>query len=195
LVESGWEPDFSRRLVAENIHFEDGVYRHFTGELLEGRFLSLDMRNRRTDLAAVESSGRLVGFRRHGDHSWIDRSLVHRSLLKASGRGAFSHTIFPGSAETFSLIFMGCLTGNGVRAEGVYLVSAIDLIPNPALELPPGEWELLYQFYAIGFPPLCVEVHLRYGAFADAAATLLRQYTAPGPADVPTNGASVKGLS
>jgi hypothetical protein len=42
----------------------------------------------------------------------------------------------------------------------------------------PGKWELRYQFYAIGFPPLCVEVGLRFDTFSHATARMLRQYTA-----------------
>jgi len=177
LDHSGWDPGFSRRLFAENVRFEQHTYIHFTGELMNGRFLSLDIANRRADMAALETSGRLVGFRRPGEKSWRPRSPDHRSLLKASGRAAFSQTVFPGSSETFTLVFMGRLTSSVRSADGVYLVSAIDLNPNNPLPLDPGEWELLYQFYAIEFPPLCVEVSLRYGTFADATAVLLRQYT------------------
>lgn len=173
---SEWDPGFSRRLFAENVQFENYSYMHFTGERMVGRFLSLDIANRRSDMAALETSGRLVGFRRPGETDWRPRSLYHRSLLKASGRAAFSHTVFPRSSETFNLIFIGSLIGNTGSAEGAYLVSAIDLVPNPQRPLDPGEWELLYQFYAIGFPPLCVEVFLRYDTFADATARLLQQY-------------------
>ena len=144
---------------------------------MNGRFLSLDIANRRSDMAALETSGRLVGFRRPGEKGWRPRSLYHRRLLKASGRAAFSHTVFPGSSEVFTLVFLGKITGNSGFADGVYLVSAIDLHPNPPLPLDPGEWELLYQFYAIGFPPLFVEVSLHFVTFADATALLLRQYT------------------
>ena len=104
--------------------------------------------------------------------------MYHRSLLKASGRSGFSHTIFPSSSETFNIVFLGTVVGSpGQRSDGVYLNSALDLTPNPPLPLEPGAWELLYQFLAIGFPPLCAEVCLRYGTFANAEGQVLQQYT------------------
>lgn len=175
---SGWEPSYSRRLRAENVRFKHDRYIHFTQELMDGRFLSLDIANKRPDIAAVETSGRLVGFRRDGEQNWSPSSPHHRSLLKASGRSGFSHTVFPRSSEIFNILFMGSVSRNSAeRDDGIYLNSALDLIPNPRLPLKPGQWELLYEFYAIGFPLLCVEVSLRYSTFDDPEAELLRQYT------------------
>jgi hypothetical protein len=185
LDRSEWEPSYSRRLRAENIRLESFQYKHFTGELMDGRFLSLDIANGRSDVAAAETSGRLLGFRRRGTQHWTPRSVYHRSLLKASGRSGFSHTIFPSSSESFNIAFLGTVIGGPEqRADGVYLNSALDFTPNPPLPIEPGEWELLYQFLPIGFPPLCAEVCLRYGTFTDAEAQVLRQYTASGSSEL-----------
>jgi hypothetical protein len=190
---SGWEPGYSRRLWTEQLRLESAKYIHFTEEVMDGRFLSLDIANRRADLAAMETSGRLVGFRRRSEQSWISSSPFHRSLLKASGRKGFSHTVFPKSSEAFNILFMGSLfRSHAEPADGVYLNSALDVTPNPPLPLNPGEWELRYEFCAIGFPLLCVEVVLRYSAFDDIEAELLRQYTPATPAEMLLGTTSVK---
>jgi len=179
LDRSGWEPTYSRRLWAENARFKRETYCNFMREQMDGRFLSIDIANRRPDIAAVEASGRLVGFGQAAEQGWQPSSPHHRSLLKASGRSGFSHTIFPGSSEAFNILFMGSISRNGKQyADGIYLNSALDLIPNPRLELEPGQWQLLYEFCAIGFPLLCVEVSLSYRTFDDAKAQILQQYTA-----------------
>jgi hypothetical protein len=97
-------------------------------------------------------------------------------MLKANGRSAFAHTVFPGSEEAFTLMFLGSIAQNTLSTEGVFLVSAIDLIPNQPLPLARGSWELLYQFSAIGFPVLWVEVSLKYRTFESATAQILSQY-------------------
>ena len=176
---SGWKSGYSRRLRAENVRFVGNPFRNFVGELMEGRFLSLDIANGRPDLAALETSCRLVGFRADGEQDWVSPSELHRSLLKASKRSGFAHTVFPRSSETFNILFMGSVSspGHGCR-DGVYLNSALDFVPNQPLPIEPGHWHLLYEFCAIGFPLLRVDVSLRYSTFDDATADLLRQYTA-----------------
>jgi hypothetical protein len=195
LNRSGWEPSYSRRLRAENVRPENLKYTHFTRELMDGCFLSIDIANGRPDIAAIETSGRLLGFRRAREKDFRSSLPHHRSLLKASCRNAFSHTVFPGSSESFNILFIGTVfsperiisTGtsgtsglSGERVTGVYLNSALDLIPNPPLPLESGEWVLMYEFCAIGFPPLRVELSLRYGPNDNPEAHILRQYTASG---------------
>jgi hypothetical protein len=178
LDQSNWQPTYSRRLWGQNIRFETCTYRHFTSELMTGRFLSLDIANNRPDIAGVETTGRLAGFRPQGSQGWVSPSTLHSSPLKAAGRSSYSHTIFPGSFGKFNMLFMGTVSDGAAHRNGVYLNSALDLVPNPALPLDAGEWALLYEFCAIGFPLHRVEVSLSYNTFDDATAEVLRQYTA-----------------
>ncbi len=183
LDHSGWESTYSRRLWAQNLAFSKNAYLHFTNELMNGRFLSLDILNRRTEIAAMQTSGRLIEFRRRSEREWKSSRPYHCSLLKASGRSDFSHTIFPRSYAPFDILFLGEVSDasgqpvrNGQRV-GVFLNSAMDFIPNPQLPFQPGEWELRYEFTAIGFPVHTVEISLKYECFDDAAAQIFRQYS------------------
>lgn len=93
-----------------------------------------------------------------------------------------SHTIFPKSHEAFDLLCIGWHVGlrpalgwsRGVPAASgaptgrrlstadqcVYLNSALDVFPTPALSISYGTWTLHYQFFAIDFPVLTVDIEL-----------------------------------
>jgi len=47
------------------------------------------------------------------------------------------------------------------RAFRIFLNNALDVLPRPPLAISIGEWILHYQFYAIDFPILQVEILLR----------------------------------
>jgi len=173
-----WHPGYSRNLIATETRIVEAEYQHFTGELMQGTFVDLDLENRRPDKAALETSLRFVGFRRPEAADWTKRSNMHRSVLKASGRSAYSHTIFPGSSETFSLLFAGTLTTGNIPTRGTYLVSAMDAIPCTPLEMDTGEWELLYQYTAVGFPTRYVEVEITLEETSLKNPRLKSQYSA-----------------
>ena len=172
LDRSAWRSDYSRRLRAGDLHFrnESIMYSH-----LFGRFLYLDVKNDRPDIAALETTARLAELRENGN-AFVPTPI--RSPLKASGRPGFSHTIFPRSYETFDLLCVGnCTlpmdatvifppaTGAPISAPprknlGVYLNTALDVAGAPDLHLFPGVWTLRYEFFAIDFPVLSVLIEL-----------------------------------
>jgi hypothetical protein len=183
-----WTATYSRRLLADNLFLkaESIVFGHMIG-----RFLYLDIRNGRSDIAALEATARLSEFGQAG----IMQPSPILSPLKASGRSGFSHTIFPKSHEAFDLL---CIGGSWSRVDeaiapaasgspaptpinindpGVYLNSALDVVGAGRLPIEQGKWILRYEFYAIGFPLLCVSIELDVTDWSAPTATLLSQYS------------------
>lgn len=166
-----WTPDYSRRLQAGELRWQPNI----SYGSLSGSFLYLDIRNGRPDIAAMETTARLTEFGREGDNL---QPCPIRSPLKATGRPGFAQTIFPGSHEAFDILCVGSdssrapyglsASGNNMTTlpsqVGVYLNSALDVTPKPALPIVDGNWRLRYEVYAIGFPLLSVLVRLRLGS-------------------------------
>jgi len=154
LRRAGWRNDYSRRLRAGTLRFQNRAYNN-----LKGWFLYLDIHNHRPDIAALETTARLSGYARTG-RPW--RPSEVQSPLKATGRPGFSHTIFPGSHESFDLLCIGLDAANpAVQVPGVYLNSALDLSPRQPLPVGPGTWRFHFEFLAIEFPLLSVEVQVK----------------------------------
>jgi hypothetical protein len=187
LDRSGWTTDYSRRLSAGGLRFSDEVIR--CGGLA-GRFLYLDIRNNRPDIAALEATGRLSGFARSGQT--LEQSRI-RSPLKATGRPGFSHTIFPKSHEAFDLLCVGIYgepvglgrfappaSGSFVGSalmqgeQGVFLNTALDVVGPQRLLTTPGIWVLHYEFFAIGFPLLSVLIELTLENWSEPRAKILK---------------------
>jgi hypothetical protein len=188
LDRSGWTPDYIRRLSADSLHFSDELIRY--GQLV-GRFLYVDIRNGRSDIAALEATARLSEYGLRGEP--LQPSLIC-SPLKATARPGFSHTIFPQSHEAFDLLCVGTCPrpvepGWNVPAtsgafegppnapvdHGVYLNSALDVVGAGRLPIDTGTWTLRYEFYAIGFPLLSVSIELRLTDWNQPAATIVSQ--------------------
>jgi len=166
-----WQPDYSRRLTAGELRLSPIMPPTQYGNLV-GRFLYLDIRNDRPDIAALECTARLFAYAPAGRPLQLSRI---RSPLKATGRPGFSHTIFPQSHEAFDLLCVG-VNGPGLKREArVYLNSALDVSPLPDLGIAKGAWILQYQFFAIEFPILTVTVELSRGEHLDADARILEQ--------------------
>ncbi len=155
LDRAGWTPDYSRRLRAANLRFQRGL---LTYGNLTGWFLYLDINNHRPDIAALESTARLSGYTQEGQE--FQPSII-RSPLKASGRPGFSHTIFPKSHETFDLLCIGTDAAAGANARcQVHLNSAYDVAWACPLPVTAGAWTFRYEFVALEFPMLTVEIQL-----------------------------------
>jgi hypothetical protein len=181
LNRAGWQPDYSRRLVVGSLRFSDGIISF--GELV-GHFLYLDIHNNRSDIAALETTGRLSGYAKKGGD--LSPSEI-RSPLKATGRPGYAHTIFPRSHEAFDLLCVGRLHEQGnllslsvppvsgtvtsafegayfaLLPRSVFLNTALDVRPQPSLPITNGVWTLQFEFFAIGFPLLtvCVDLSLK----------------------------------
>lgn len=152
--ERAWDPHYSRHLVVDGIHWSDGViaFGSHTGERLVGRFLYLDIHNRRTDLAAFNCVARLASISRPPAPP---QPSPDRSHLKVTGHPGFVQTIWPSSRGAFDLLI--------VKAQdaGCLLNSALDVIPKPAILTAPGHYRLHYEVLAEGFPILQLAVDLQ----------------------------------
>lgn len=190
LDRSGWEPNYSRRLTAGMMRFSDTPIQY--GNLV-GKFLYLDIHNHRPDIAALEATAKLSAFAANGHPL---QPCPIRSPLKATGRRAFSHTIFPNSHEAFDLLCVGgyikatgpistappvsgsLVSMHPVAVEpGVFLNSDMDVVGAPRLQITPGTWNLNYTFYAIDFPVLSVMVELAFTDWNEPSARVLSQET------------------
>jgi hypothetical protein len=166
---AGWESSYSRRLRAGMLRLSDEIIGY--GDLT-GRFLYLDIHNGRPDIAALETTARLTGYAPAGTTDRIPCTI--RSPLKATGKPAFSHTIFPNSHEAFDLLCLGqssYLPG----VEGTYLNTARDVACAQHLPLTKGTWEIEYEFYAIDFPLLRIVIELNWPTIGSATSKILRQ--------------------
>ena len=191
LDRSGWTPDYVRRLRADNQRLSEPIFYGRSDGRLEGRFLYVDIKNGRPDVAALEATARLAEFGPSGEPL---RASPIRSPLKATGRPGFSHTIFPKSHEAFDLLCVGAYRSNADLAwnvaaasgafeappvesapQGVYLNSALDVIGEGRLPITPGAWRFRYEFYAIGFPLLSVLIELTVTYSTEPVATIVSQ--------------------
>jgi hypothetical protein len=183
-----WTADYSRRLRADQLRLSDDLIRYGG---LTGRFLYVDIQNRRPDIAALEATARLSEFGPAGEALQPSRI---RSPLKATGRPGFSHTIFPRSYEAFDLLCIGTysepaqlvfsapaasgsLTGPAMvpGGSGVFLNTALDVVGGQRLAITPGDWRLRYEFFAIDFPILSILVELALPDWNTPSAGLLAQ--------------------
>ncbi len=167
---AAWRPEYSRRLRAGNLRFPDQTINYGS---LQGRFLYLDIHNGRPDIAALEATGRLAAYGLAGSTSRTPSAI--RSPLKATGKPAFSHTIFPRSHEAFDLLCIG-ISPDEPDVEHAYLNSALDVRPIQALPINRGKWEIEYEFYAIGFPLLTVIIELTWPENSPPSARVLAQH-------------------
>jgi hypothetical protein len=169
-----WMPDYSRRLSAGGLRFSTGVLTYGT---LVGWFLYLDVHNHRPDVAAMETTARLIAYGQKG--KGLEASII-RSPLKATGRPGFKHTIFPKSHEAFDLLCIGidqkpkpgstivaavpAATGQVLGMIGpnchVYLNSAYDVQWECPLPVTTGHWNFRFEIIAIGFPVMTVDVEV-----------------------------------
>jgi hypothetical protein len=189
---AAWATEYSRRLSAGGLRFSVETI-HFGN--LAGKFLCIDIHNDRPDIAALEATARLSSFSAQGRA--FEPSPV-RSPLKATARQGFSHTIFPKSHEAFDLLCIGWHVGlqppagwgGGIPASGafvpgfgfkrpadtkVYLNCALDVYPVPALPIGYGVWNLRFEFFAIDFPVLSLDVELDHRQGEDSRARILLQ--------------------
>ena len=185
-----WTTDYSRRLHTGELRWNPAV----SYGNLRGAFLYLDIRNARPDIAAVEATARLNRLATAGGTL---QSSPNRSPLKATARPGFAHTIFPKSHEAFDLICVGtyqdrqpwtvssttsttaafsvsgAMIPTGQPDEQVFLNCALDVVPQQPLPITPGVWNLEYEFFAINFPILTVQIELTIAPRKDPIARIV----------------------
>jgi hypothetical protein len=174
LTRTNWQPIYSRRLWATQPRFS-APFSYGNGHIqLNGSMLHLDIHNGRPDIAALETTARLVSLSQTGSAQRMPSPIG--SPLKAAGKHAFSHTIFPSSHETFDLLCIGTAAFSvAPQLQQAYLNSALDLVPTPSLPITNGTWELEYQFCAIDFPLLTVVIEIVWPQSGQFSARVLKQ--------------------
>ena len=158
-----WSSRYSRNLVVGPLWWSDQPIQYGP---LKGRFLYVDVQNRRSDVAASETVARLASIQLEGKES--TRS-PNRSPLKVTGQAiAYQQTIWPEDQGAFDLLCVDL--ENGAR---VYLNNALDVIPAPILFERPGTHLLHYEVFAPGFERVPFRIRLRTRTnCADATAEL-----------------------
>jgi hypothetical protein len=139
----GWDTDYSRHLVATRPRWSDGELQFGR---LTGRFLYIDIENRRHDIAAYETVARL-------DSIQADRgqavSCYDRSHLKAAGQPGFVQMIWPLDHGAFDVLMV-----DAMNPSHVFLNSALDAWPKAPIIERPGVYQLNYRVLARDFPVL-----------------------------------------
>jgi len=153
--ERGWKPNYTRHLMAANLRWSEGMINygsHATGELLIGRFLSIDIQNHRSDHAAFNTIARLGSIK---DANGNPISVHDRSNLKANGQPGYAHTIWPESHGAFDLLLAKAEQGGAIC-----LNSSLDLLPKPSIITLPGLYTLQYEVLSESFPILTFSIQL-----------------------------------
>lgn len=149
--ERGWNSGFSRNLVLEQIEPQPlMLYGDQTGQHLE-RIWHAQIRNRRPDIAAVNSVC-ILDFIENSDGIKIPST--DRSYLKWARQSGYQRTILPedqGKVDIFAI---------HAKERGIFLHSASDEHPRLPIVENDGKYKLHYKLYSEGFPllPFCVEV-------------------------------------
>lgn len=155
IKQRGWMPNYTRHLMATNLYWSKGMIHyvsHSTGEHLVGRFLSIDIQNYRSDLAAFSTVARLGSI---NDANGNTIPVTDRSHLKAHGQPGYDQTIWPESHGAFDLLLAKAEQG-GV----ICLNSSLDLVPKPSIITQPGRYILCYEVLAKSFPVLIFSIKL-----------------------------------
>jgi hypothetical protein len=149
---AGWHPSYTRQLRADNLVLSPPVqYTDHSGKRII-RVLCVDIRNERPDLGAVGCVARLA---RVGTFGQAPQPSPDRSLLKVDGLPAYGQTIWPKSHGAFDLLGV-----DQQHPSEVYLLSALDLPRRAPIITTPGDYQLEYEVFSQGFPPLEVRVRL-----------------------------------
>jgi hypothetical protein len=158
VAERKWSTSYSRHLAAVRPRWEGPIP---YGQI-NGKFLYVDIENRRNDLPAFEAVARLLSFQRNGGPA---QPSSIRSHLKVTGALlSFEQTIWPNDHGAFDLLAVD--SGDPTL---VYLNTALDVAPLPPLLHGAGNYDLNYAVIARDFPMLRFTIRLQLSG--DLAAT------------------------
>jgi hypothetical protein len=162
--ERDWRIDYSRHLIATRPRWSDSVIRY--GELT-GRFLYIDIENKRRDLAAFDTVARLEFIQPFGEAKY---QCPNRSHLKTTGQPGFIQVIWPCSHGAFDLLVV-----DQQRPLHVYLNNALDVTPRVPVIRDRGRYSLEYSVLAREFPVLHFTIDLELTGVLESAAATLRE--------------------
>lgn len=148
--ERNWTPTYSRHLIATRPRWSQGTIQY--GPLI-GRFLYVDIENKRPDLAAMD-----------------DRYISpNRSHLKTTGQPGFNQVIWPQSHGAFDVLMVA-----RYDAACIFLNSALDVPPAPLIAAC-GHYGLEYAVLARDFPVLHFTIDLEVTGRIDTTTATLRE--------------------
>ena len=157
IKDRGWSKTYSRNLIVSGISIEGPIYYgDHTGNSLE-RVCQAQIRNRRTDAAALQAVCILDEITNNLGEKL---PLGDRTPLKWAGLShAYENTILPSDHSTVDLF--------AIRADraGIFLHSRRDTPRSPVVENN-GAYKFHYKIFSDGFPILrfVVDVNLRWSA-------------------------------
>lgn len=133
-----WRPDYSRFLRAKqlikrtDVSFGDGV-----GNVLSGTSIGVVVENQSGDLqdSVVVTLEKVDG---------KEPAYLFRSPLKVSAQRRYGAAMPPQSVIIFDILMEGTCTGTETKA-GVFLLSALDLSPLPALFEDRDDHEMVFR--------------------------------------------------
>ena len=162
--ERAWRTDYSRHLIATRPWWSDGTICY--GELT-GRFLYIDIENKRRDLAAFDTVARLEFIQTSG---YAKYQCPNRSHLKTTGQPGFSQIIWPCSHGAFDLLVV-----DQECPLHVYLNNALDVTPRVPVIEDRGRYALEYSVLAREFPVLRFTIDLELTGLLEGTTAALRE--------------------
>jgi hypothetical protein len=151
----GWEKDYSRNLVAEELKTVPAPsYSDHTGTYTE-RVWQLIIHNYRKDRAAVNTLAILDSFIKCATKGKSDSP--DRSYLKwVDQKEGYLHTILPMDHAAFDAFAIHA------NEHGIFLHSRHDTRPRKPVITDPGEYIFTYHVYSANFPLLQAKVRINY---------------------------------
>jgi len=149
-VDKRWNASYSRHLVAARPSWSEKIISIPTRGL-RGRFLFVDIENRRPYTAAFDTVARLEFISSNGAERYV---CGNRSHLKTTGQPGFSQVIWPASHGAFDALMV-----DDQHPDRVYLHNALDVAPQPII-VGMGRHILDYAVLARDFPVLRFSVDL-----------------------------------
>jgi hypothetical protein len=154
ILEHKWNKNYSRNLCVDSLQFVGPLtYSDHTG--ISQEFVwQVKINNHRLDSAAVDTTCILDSIEVNG----VKQPVIDRSKLKWAGQIGYEKTILPkdfGISDIFS-IWQG--------SSGIFLHSAMDVIPRQPIIVNLGVYRLSYKVYSHTFPLLSFVVEVNYQA-------------------------------
>ena len=148
-----WVNTYSRNLIIQNLRWGIPVgYTDHTGRR-NVKVLHIDVFNNRPDIGASNTVCRLKSITLNK----IINASVDRSHLKCSGAPGYSNTIWPNDHVAFDLLSIDMN-----KPTDIYLHSALDVTPRSPIISKVGKYELVYEVFAEGFPPIIFSIDLDF---------------------------------
>ena len=175
-----WSSSYSRHLVLSslkpNSHVDDWIDPYSNRQLRHEKITIVQILNRRSDCAAVNSQAHLKRIVEIGNQQQRQRDNIDRNPIKVAGIQAYSQIIGPGEIAGFDLF------GYDVERKQLFMHTECDVTTPQGHRKPfierSGDYILTYEVYAGHFPLLTfdVKVHLGNDVEEGIKVSLLGEY-------------------